>query len=63
MTDELPRDPDIDDLPDELRLHPGPFFVEGTDPDTAELHRQQVTQEELGAAFADARRLREADDE
>jgi hypothetical protein len=56
IDDGLPRDPDLDDLPDELRLHPGPFRISGVDPDTGQVYSQPVTHEELGAAFADARR-------
>jgi hypothetical protein len=47
VDDELmPRDPNLDDLPDELRLHPGPLFIDG----------MEVTRENLAAAFADESR-------
>jgi hypothetical protein len=50
--DELmPRDPDLDDLAKELRLHRGPLFIDGV----------EVTRENLAAAFADARRLPDDD--
>jgi hypothetical protein len=52
MDDELLRDLDLDDLPDELRLHPGPFFIDGV----------EVTREHLAAAFAEKRRRDEDHD-
>jgi hypothetical protein len=30
---DLPPDPDLDDLPDEIAEHPGPFTIEGVDED------------------------------
>jgi hypothetical protein len=52
VNDDLPRDPDFDDLPGELRLHPGPFFIDGV----------EVSREHLAAAFADKRRRDEDPD-
>lgn len=51
----LPPDPDLDDLPDELREREGPFRVSGVDPDTGEVLDAVVTRDELASAFADAR--------
>jgi hypothetical protein len=56
--DEL-RDPDLDDLPDELRLHDGPFVIRGVDED-GNVYEAPVTREHLASSFADRRRL-EAD--
>jgi hypothetical protein len=56
-------DPDVDDVPDELRLQKGPLFVEAYDPDTGERFRQPIPIGQLGSAFADRRRRAERDDE
>jgi hypothetical protein len=61
MDDDV-RDPDLDDLPDELRERPGPFRVAGVDPETGEVVDGVVTRDELASAFADARRYDEGDD-
>ena len=58
---ELPRDPDLDDLPDEVRLHPGPFTISGVDED-GNVWSAPVTREQLAWAFADARRREDDDD-
>ena len=63
MSDELPRDPDLDDLPAELRRRHGPLLIQGRDPDTGELHESAITREQVASAFADARRHREAADD
>jgi hypothetical protein len=56
MDEELmPRDPDLDDLPDELWRHPGPFTISGVDED-GNTWSAEITKDELAAAFADARR-------
>jgi hypothetical protein len=54
--DELPPDPDLDDLPDELRERPGPWLIGGVDPDTGELHVDEVSREHVAAGFANHRR-------
>lgn len=59
--DELPPDPDLDDLPDELRERREPLWIEAVDPDTGEVERQPISREDLAAGFADARRSREDD--
>ena len=59
MDDDHPREPDLDALPDELRLHPGACFFEAVDPETGERYRQPITPEQLGTAFADADRFAE----
>lgn len=56
---ELPPDPDLDDLPDELAAAPGPLHVRAVDPETGQEYEQPITREELGAAFAERRRLEE----
>jgi hypothetical protein len=58
VSDALPPDPDLDDLPEELRERSGLRIV-GRDPETGEVYSQPITREELGSAFADARRRRE----
>jgi hypothetical protein len=62
MDDDLPRDPDEDDLPDIIRVHQGPYFIEGIDPDTGELIREPVSRQQLATAFATRRRVAEPDD-
>jgi hypothetical protein len=59
MSDELPPDPDLEDLPDELAAARGPLRIRGVDPQTGETHEQPITREELGATFAERRRLDE----
>jgi hypothetical protein len=59
VSDELPPDPDLDDLPDELARASGLLRIRGVDPDTGETLEQPITREELGAAFAERRRLDE----
>jgi hypothetical protein len=60
--DDLPPDPDLDDLPDELRERPGPFRVSGVDRDTGETFSGEISRDELAAGFADARRYDESGD-
>ena len=60
--DDLPPDPDLDDLPPELAEHPGPFQISGTDED-GNVWEGPVSREHLAAGFADARRVPEADDD
>ena len=59
---ELPRDPDLDDLPEELSERPGPYTLSGIDRETGEPFSGPVSKDDLARAFADARRLREDDD-
>jgi hypothetical protein len=59
--DEMPLDPDLDDLPEELRERPGSFRIGGVDPETGERYEAPVTRDELGSAFADERRRRQAE--
>jgi hypothetical protein len=54
---ELPPDPDLDHLPDELAAAEGPLLIRGVDPVTGEEYEQAISKEGLGAAFADRRRL------
>ena len=58
---ELPPDPDLDDLPEELIQRQGPFTVSARDPDTGEVFRADITKDDLAAAFADARRYEDDD--
>jgi hypothetical protein len=57
--DGLPRDPDLDDLPEELVELQGGLRISGVDPDTGDVHAAPVTREHLAAAFADKRRCEE----
>jgi hypothetical protein len=43
---ELPADPDLDDLPDELVTHHGPMKIVGEDED-GNVWEMQITREEL----------------
>jgi hypothetical protein len=56
---ELPRDPDLDELPPELERHDGPLIIRGADAVTGEIYEQSISREQVAAAFADARRARE----
>lgn len=58
---ELPPDPDLDDLPDELWRHPGPFTISGTDED-GNVFEASVTRDDLARGFADRRRRADEDD-
>jgi hypothetical protein len=59
--DELfPADPDEDDLPEELRAHPGPWLIGGVDED-GNVFSAPITRAQLAAAFADARRAQDGD--
>jgi hypothetical protein len=62
VEDALPPDPDLDDLPDEVREHAGPFRVLGVDRESGEVFDADITRDELASAFADARRYDEDDD-
>jgi hypothetical protein len=57
---ELPRDPDLDDLPRALEEHPGPLYFGFIDPETGAVYPlRRVTREELATIMADQRRRRE----
>jgi hypothetical protein len=57
---DMPRDPDLDDLPEELEAHPGWMYFGFIDPDTGAVYPlRRVTREEVGALLADERRRRE----
>ena len=58
---ELPPDPDLDDLPPELAEAEGPLKIVGVD-EHGNVWESATTKEELGPAFADARRAAEDDD-
>ena len=60
--EEMPRDPDLDDLPEELAEHPGWLYFGFIDPDTgAVFPLRRITREEVGTILADERRRREVD--
>lgn len=59
--DELPPDPDLDDLPRELAEREGPFVISGVDEDGTH-YAAFVTKDDLARGFADARRVREDDE-
>jgi hypothetical protein len=59
---DLPPDPDLDELPAELREHDGPLTLTGSDED-GNVWAGRVTREQIASALADARRLREAADD
>jgi hypothetical protein len=50
--DVLPRDPDLDDLPDEIWRHEGPLTISGIDEDGNEWSAP-ITKDELASAIAD----------
>jgi hypothetical protein len=54
---ELPRDPDLDDLPPELADHVGPLFIEAVF--DGERVRAPITREQLASVFAEQRRRKE----
>lgn len=61
--DEMPRDPDLDDLPPEVVRHRGALFFGWRDADMGEVIVQRpISREEIGTAFAGERRGREAED-
>jgi hypothetical protein len=62
--DDLPRDPDLDDLPEELAEHPGWMYFGFIDPDTGAVYPlRRITREEVGTILADERRRREGGDD
>ena len=62
MVDELPPDPDLDAAL-ELREAEGELFIEGRDPVTGEHYRQPISREDAASALADARRLRDLEED
>lgn len=67
MTDELPVDPDEDDLPDEFLEYRGPLRdrplrISGVDRESGERFDRAVTIEDVARGFADRRRI-DADDD
>jgi hypothetical protein len=61
INDDLPRDPDMDDLPRELAERTGPFTIRARDPETGETYEAQTTREDVATGLADLRRSREDD--
>ena len=61
MSEQLPPDPDLDDLPDEIDRAEGPLTIVGEDED-GKVWEAPITREELAAAFADRRRALEDDE-
>jgi hypothetical protein len=57
--DEMPADPDLDQLPDEIADASGPLRIRGVDPETGEEYEQAITREQIAAAIAERRRLDE----
>jgi hypothetical protein len=58
---ELPPDPDLDDLPDEIAEAEGPLTLTGTDED-GNVWSGPVERIDIARGFADARRIDGADD-
>jgi hypothetical protein len=61
MDDELPPDPDLDSLPEELAEHPGPWRITASDED-GNVWAASVTREAIASTLADERRRHETDD-
>jgi hypothetical protein len=59
---ELPPDPDLDDLPEELLRAEGPLTLTGTDED-GNVWTGPVAKDDLARGFADRRRVVDADDD
>jgi hypothetical protein len=62
MTDELPPDPDLDALPEEIAEHPGPFTIEGID-EEGNVWSGPVERIDIARGFADRRRVVDGDDD
>jgi hypothetical protein len=58
MTDDMPRDPDMDDLPPELAEHRRPLTIRARDPETGETFEAPTTREDVTTGLADLRRMR-----
>ena len=59
---ELPPDPDLDDLPDEIAEAEGPLTLTGWDRETGERIEGPVERIDLARGLADRRRV-DADDD
>lgn len=59
---QMPRDPDEDDLPDEIAQTEGPLTITGWDRETGERFEGPVSRDDLARGFADARRVCEDDE-
>jgi hypothetical protein len=59
--DDLPPDPDLDDLPAELADHDGPLTIRARDPETGETFTAPTTREDVATGLADVRRSRDDD--
>jgi hypothetical protein len=59
---DLPRDPDLDDLPPELEGDPGPLYFGFIDPASGAVYPlRRITHAELASIMADQSRRREDD--
>jgi hypothetical protein len=58
LPEDLPQDPDLDELPPELR-HAGALRIVATDPDTGERVEGLIFSDHLAEGLADARRALE----
>jgi hypothetical protein len=57
---DLPPDPDLDDLPRELEEHPGPLYFGFIDPASGAVYPlRRMTREQIAGMLADERRRRE----
>lgn len=54
--DDMPRDPDLDDLPEELVEQRGPLRISGVDPYSGQEYEAPVTREQIATGLADRRR-------
>lgn len=61
MTDHLPPDPDLDDLPRELAERADPLKIRARDPETGQFFEAPTTREDVATGLADLRRSREDD--
>lgn len=61
--DDLPPDPDLDEIPPDIAAAPGPWTISGVDRETGEVFESQIEPGLLASSLASARRLRERDDD
>jgi hypothetical protein len=59
--DDLPPDPDLDDLPAEFADHSGPLTIRARARETGETFEAPTTREDVATGLADLRRSREDD--
>jgi hypothetical protein len=59
--DDLPPDPDLDDLPRELAERAGPLTIRARHPETGEVFEAPTTREDVATGLADLRRSRDSD--